>query len=150
MGPVIFFARPMLLIFPSSLASSCYICKDKYSLPPIVCGATRRREFRQTRSYNCVMGKAVAEKNNTPHRHRWPSGYQLSVISSMTSTHVAVVITEPLISGLHDLERIIELANFFKCKTGVIVNKSDINRITANESRILYYKRHNFPWCNSL
>jgi len=72
--------------------------------------------------------RAIAEKNEIPLVViDVPPGIGCPVISSMTGTHVAVVVTEPTISGLHDLERITELANFFKCKTGVIVNKSDIN-----------------------
>jgi MinD superfamily P-loop ATPase len=57
-----------------------------------------------------------------------PPGIGCPVISSMTGTHVAVIVTEPTISGLHDLERIIGLTQFFHCKVGVIVNKSDVNR----------------------
>jgi MinD superfamily P-loop ATPase len=56
-----------------------------------------------------------------------PPGIGCPVISSMTGTHVAVIVTEPTISGLHDLERIVGLAQFFNCKVGVIVNKSDVN-----------------------
>jgi MinD superfamily P-loop ATPase len=72
--------------------------------------------------------KALAEKNGCPLIViDGPPGIGCPVIASMTGTHVATVVTEPTISGFHDLERIIELARFFKCKTGVIVNKSDIN-----------------------
>jgi len=115
--------------FPSSLAGSCYICKDKYSLPYVYAELLPGEE----NSGKLVAmvrneARAVAEKNNTPLIViDGPPGIGCPVISSMTGTHVAVVVTEPTISGLHDLERIIELANFFKCKTGVIVNKSDIN-----------------------
>lgn len=49
------------------------------------------------------------------------------VIASITGVDYALVVTEPTVSGLHDLERILELCNFFEIDTGVIVNKSDIN-----------------------
>ena len=115
--------------FPSSLAGSCYICKDKYS-NPYVYAELLPGEENSGKLVAMVRNEArvIAEKNGIPLVViDGPPGIGCPVISSMTGTHMAVVVTEPTISGLHDLERIIELAHFFKCKTGVIINKSDIN-----------------------
>jgi len=115
--------------FPSSLAGSCYICKDKYS-GPYVYAELLPGEENSGKLVAMVRNEArvLAEKSGIPLIViDGPPGIGCPVISSMTGTHVAVVVTEPTISGLHDLERIIELAQFFKCKSGVIVNKSDIN-----------------------
>jgi MinD superfamily P-loop ATPase len=49
------------------------------------------------------------------------------VIASITGARYAVVVTEPTVSGLHDLERILNLTRHFRVKTGVIVNKADLN-----------------------
>ncbi|MBI9016977.1 MAG: P-loop NTPase [Phycisphaerae bacterium] len=49
------------------------------------------------------------------------------VIASIGATSYAVLVTEPTVSGLHDLQRIIELVQHFKIKAGIIINKSDIN-----------------------
>ena len=54
-------------------------------------------------------------------------GIGCPVISSLTGTDLALIITEPTPSGRHDLERIAELAAHFKIPTGVIVNKHDLN-----------------------
>jgi MinD superfamily P-loop ATPase len=115
--------------FPSSRAGSCYICKDKYS-SPFVYAELLPGEENSGKLVAMVRNEArtLAEKNGTPLVViDGPPGIGCPVISSMTGAHVAVVVTEPTISGLHDLERIIELAQFFKCRTGIIVNKSDIN-----------------------
>ena len=54
-------------------------------------------------------------------------GIGCPVISSLTGTDLALIITEPTPSGRHDLERIVELAAHFKIPTGVIINKHDLN-----------------------
>lgn len=56
-----------------------------------------------------------------------PPGIGCPVISSLTGTHLAIVVTEPTPTGIHDLRRIIELARHFQIKTALVVNKSDIN-----------------------
>ncbi|MBN2401823.1 MAG: ATP-binding protein [Spirochaetes bacterium] len=56
-----------------------------------------------------------------------PPGIGCPVISSVTGTKLVIVITEPTPAGVHDLERIVGLANHFKIKTAVVVNKFDIN-----------------------
>jgi MinD superfamily P-loop ATPase len=54
-------------------------------------------------------------------------GIGCPVISSLSGTDFAVLVTEPTPSGLHDLERVAELCRHFKVPTGVIVNKADLN-----------------------
>jgi len=128
-GACYFLCPANAIDFPSSLAGSCYICKDKYS-NPYVYAELLPGEENSGKLVAMVRNeaRAIAEKNGIPLVViDGPPGIGCPVISSMTGTHVALVVTEPTISGLHDLERIIELAHFFKCKTGVIVNKSDIN-----------------------
>lgn len=49
------------------------------------------------------------------------------VIASITGVRFAVVVTEPTVSGLHDLQRILDLTRHFRVQTGVIVNKADLN-----------------------
>jgi MinD superfamily P-loop ATPase len=61
-------------------------------------------------------------------------GIGCPVISSLSGTDFAVLVTEPTPSGLHDLERVADLCRHFKIPTGVIVNKADLN--PANTSGI--------------
>lgn len=128
-GACYFLCPANAIDFPSTVAGSCYICKDKY-FQPYVYAELLPGEENSGKLVTMVRSeaKALAEKNGCPLIViDGPPGIGCPVIASMTGTHVATVVTEPTISGFHDLERIIELARFFKCKTGVIVNKSDIN-----------------------
>lgn len=55
------------------------------------------------------------------------------VIASITGTDYAVVVTEPTVSGVHDLKRILDVIKFFNIKAGVIVNKFDLNIEKTND-----------------
>jgi len=56
-----------------------------------------------------------------------PPGVGCPVMASMTGVDVAVVVTEPTLSGLHDLERVVQLAKHFKVELKVVINKFDLN-----------------------
>jgi len=49
------------------------------------------------------------------------------VIASIGGARYAVIVTEPTVSGVHDLERILDLTRHFGVPSGVIVNKADVN-----------------------
>lgn len=60
-----------------------------------------------------------------------PPGIGCPVIASLGGTHLAVVVTEPTRSGLHDLERVLGVCRHFGVPAVVAVNKADLNpRIT--------------------
>ncbi len=54
-------------------------------------------------------------------------GIGCPVIASITGSDLVLVVTEPTLSGIHDLERVSQLTSNFSIKTLVCVNKSDIN-----------------------
>ena len=56
-----------------------------------------------------------------------PPGIGCPVISSVTGTDLVVVVTEPTVSGLHDLRRVVGLADHFGIRSLVCVNKYDLN-----------------------
>jgi MinD superfamily P-loop ATPase len=56
-----------------------------------------------------------------------PPGIGCPVIASLSGVSLAVVVTEPTVSGLHDLQRLLALARHFSVPTAVCVNKWDIN-----------------------
>jgi MinD superfamily P-loop ATPase len=49
------------------------------------------------------------------------------VIASLGGATVLVIITEPTVSGIHDLERVVDLASNFKVPGMVCINKYDLN-----------------------
>ncbi len=56
-----------------------------------------------------------------------PPGTGCPVIASITGCDGVVVVTEPTLSGIHDLERILALTKHFDIQAYVCVNKWDIN-----------------------
>jgi len=56
-----------------------------------------------------------------------PPGIGCPLIATLSGANLAVVVTEPTLSGLHDLQRVIKVAQHFGVKTVVIINKYDIN-----------------------
>ncbi len=54
-------------------------------------------------------------------------GVGCPVISSLSGANFAVLVTEPSISGIHDLKRVYELVKKFNIKAGCIINKADVN-----------------------
>lgn len=62
-----------------------------------------------------------------------PPGTGCPVISSLTGVDMAIVMTEPTVSGRHDLVRVIELARHFGIPCAIIINKFDLNPSIADE-----------------
>jgi MinD superfamily P-loop ATPase len=59
-------------------------------------------------------------------------GVGCPVVSSLSGASFVVLVTEPSLSGLHDLKRVYELVKKFKIEAGCIINKADINeKVTA-------------------
>jgi MinD superfamily P-loop ATPase len=55
-------------------------------------------------------------------------GIGCPVVSSLSGASFVVLVTEPSVSGLHDLKRVYQLVKKFNIKAGCIINKSDINK----------------------
>ena len=56
-----------------------------------------------------------------------PPGIGCPVIASVTGANLALIVTEPTLSGIWDLERALELTKHFQIKTLVCINKYDLN-----------------------
>jgi MinD superfamily P-loop ATPase len=62
-----------------------------------------------------------------------PPGIGCPVISALSGVHLAVVVTEPTPSGLHDMARVTDLCDYFQVPVAVIVNKCDLNADIAEQ-----------------
>jgi MinD superfamily P-loop ATPase len=54
-------------------------------------------------------------------------GIGCPVIASVTGASFVLIVTEPTLSGLHDLNRAADLCQQFKVGVGICINKADIN-----------------------
>ncbi len=55
-----------------------------------------------------------------------PPGIGCPVISASAGADLALVVTEPSLSGLHDLQRALGMLQHFRIRTLVVINKADI------------------------
>jgi len=82
--------------------------------------------------------KLIAEKQNLDYIiSDGPPGIGCPVIASLSGASLALLVTEPTLSGIHDLERVIVVCCHFGIPTLVCINKYDINE--ENSRRIENY-----------
>jgi len=72
------------------------------------------------------------------------AGVGCPVISSLVGTDYIVGVTEPTPSALHDLKRVLYLANHFGIKHGIVINKFDLERTFCSEIE-KFAKRKKIP-----
>jgi MinD superfamily P-loop ATPase len=68
-----------------------------------------------------------------------PPGIGCPVISSLSGASLALMVTEPTLSGIHDLERVLGVCRHFGVPAMVCINKYDLNE--ENTRRIEDYCR---------
>lgn len=62
-----------------------------------------------------------------------PPGIGCPVISSLSGANLALLVTEPTLSGIHDLERVLGVCHHFGIPALVCINKYDINEDNARQ-----------------
>ncbi|HID28186.1 MAG TPA: (4Fe-4S)-binding protein [Methanosarcinales archaeon] len=70
-----------------------------------------------------------------------PPGIGCPVISSLSGVDLALIVTEPTMSGLHDLERVLCLTDHFGITSIVCINRYDIN--LENTEKIIDFCKEN-------
>ncbi len=115
--------------FTVPLAGHCYVC-DTASGDPLVYAELLPGEENSGKLVTMVRTQAkerAVQAGLSQILIDGPPGIGCPVIASITGTSLAVVVTEPTASGIHDLERIARLTRHFDIPAAVIINKSDIN-----------------------
>jgi len=72
------------------------------------------------------------------------AGIGCPVIASLMGTDYIIAVTEPTPSALHDLKRVLYLANHFGIKHGIVINKFDLERKFCSEIEN-YAKENGIP-----
>ena len=60
-------------------------------------------------------------------------GIGCPVVSSLSGASFVVLVTEPSVSGIHDLRRVYQVIKKFGIKAGCIINKADVNKNKSKE-----------------
>lgn len=110
------------------LSGYCYLSETKWG--PMVHAKLGIAEGNSGLLVNLVRKKAreIAKERNIPLIiSDGPPGIGCPVISSLAGTDMALIVTEPTHSGIHDMERVIRVASGFGCLTAVCINKYDLD-----------------------
>jgi MinD superfamily P-loop ATPase len=71
-----------------------------------------------------------------------PPGTGCPVIASVTGTDLIVIVTEPTVSGVHDMERVLKLSAHFRVPAVIVINKADLNEEQARRIEVLAAENH--------
>lgn len=74
-----------------------------------------------------------------------PPGTGCSVIATLSGVDLAIIVTEPTLSGIHDMDRVLDLCTYFSIRPGVVVNKYDVNRENSQKIKD-YCKKNSIPY----
>jgi MinD superfamily P-loop ATPase len=66
-----------------------------------------------------------------------PPGTGCPVIASVSAVDLVLIVTEPTVSGVHDMERVLRLSAHFGVPSLVIINKADLNASQTQRIRML-------------
>ncbi len=69
-----------------------------------------------------------------------PPGIGCPVVASLSGVDLALVVTEPTPSGIHDMERVVQTARHFNIPTACCINKFDLNPELSKKTR---------DWCTA-
>jgi MinD superfamily P-loop ATPase len=76
-------------------------------------------------------------------------GVGCPVIASIGGASTVLIVTEPTVSGIHDMKRVAELAAFFRVPAMVCVNKYDLN-IEKTEEIKSFAAAHNMEYAGEI
>jgi len=66
-----------------------------------------------------------------------PPGTGCPVIASVSGADMVLIVTEPTVSGVHDMQRVLELAAHFRIPSLIVVNKADLNAEQTNRIKAI-------------
>ena len=78
-----------------------------------------------------------------------PPGIGCAVIAALSGADLALIVTEPTVSGAHDLERVLELAAHFNIPATVLLNKADLSPVQA-KAIVTYCAANDVPLVGNL
>jgi MinD superfamily P-loop ATPase len=73
-----------------------------------------------------------------------PPGIGCPVTAAITGVDLVLIVTEPTLSGMHDMERVHGLCRHFEIPALVCVNRYDLNLVNSEKIRS-YCREHKLP-----
>ncbi len=88
--------------------------------------------------------KLAQEKNKEIIIIDGPPGIGCPVIAAITGVDLVLIVTEPTLSAIHDLERILAVAQYFDIPATVCINKADVNKNNTKKIKT-YCEKEKIP-----
>jgi len=127
-GVCVHFCPQKAIDFPESLCGNWYVSDTR--LGPMVHAKLGVAAENSGKLVSLVRAEAkhlAEEENFKTVIVDGPPGIGCPVIASVTGASQVLIVTEPTVSGEHDLERVLSLTRHFHIPTSICVNKWDIN-----------------------
>jgi MinD superfamily P-loop ATPase len=127
-GVCVYFCPEKAIDFPENTCGQWFISDTRFG--PLVHARLGIAEENSGKLVTLVRqeSKKLAEQKNLDLiLTDGPPGVGCPVIASIGGASAVLVVTEPSLSGIHDMQRVVQLANHFKVPAMVCVNKFDLN-----------------------
>jgi len=127
-GVCVHFCPDEAIDFPESLSGQWFISDTRVG--PMVhakLGVAAENSGKLVSLVRTEAKRVAHEENRKMVIVDGPPGIGCPVIAAITGASQVLVVTEPTVSGEHDLERVLGLAAHFQIPASVCVNKWDIN-----------------------
>jgi MinD superfamily P-loop ATPase len=128
-GVCVYFCPEKAIDFPENTCGEWFISDTRFG--PMVharLGIAEENSGKLVTLVRQESKKLADEKNINLILTDGPPGVGCPVIASIGGASAVLVVAEPTLSGIHDMERVIQLAKHFKVPAMVCVNKFDLNR----------------------
>ena len=127
-GVCYYFCPEQAIDFPLNTCGEWYISETRFG--PMAHARLGIAEENSGKLVSLIRseGKKLAEEKNLDLLLTdGPPGIGCPIIASLGGATAVLIVSEPTVSGRHDMERVAELAAFFKIPAMVCVNKFDLN-----------------------
>jgi MinD superfamily P-loop ATPase len=127
-GVCVYFCPEKAIDFPENTCGEWYISDTRFG--PMVharLGIAQENSGKLVSLVRQEARKLAEEKNLALILSDGPPGVGCPVIASIGGATAVLIVTEPTVSGKHDMERVVQLADHFKVPAMICVNKFDLN-----------------------
>ena len=127
-GVCVYFCPEQAIDFPTKTCGEWYDSDTRFG--PMVharLGIAEENSGKLVTQVRQEAGKLAEAKDLDLILTDGPPGVGCPVIASLGGADAVLIVTEPTVSGRHDMERVVQLAAFFRVPVMVCVNKADLN-----------------------
>lgn len=127
-GVCVYFCPDKAINFPENTCGEWFISDTRFgTMVHARLGIAQENSGKLVTLVRQEAKKLAEEKNLDLILTDGPPGVGCPVIASIGGASAVLIVTEPTLSGIHDMERVVQLANHFRVPPMVCVNKFDLN-----------------------